>query len=175
MQILLGAGSDHRKKIWTDGAEAWNGLVKVDFNADHKPDIVHDLTRLPYPFEDNSADEIHMYDTWEHLGQQGDFETFFAQWTELWRILKPGGLFFGISPHWSSPWAWMDPGHTRAAGPEMLIFLHQPNYTERVGKTPMSDYRFCYKADFDLEGCEITENRQFHWVLKAVKPSRITS
>ncbi len=172
MQILLGAGSDHRKKLYVEGRQAWEGMVKVDFNADHAPDIVHDLTVLPYPFEDNSADEIHMYDVWEHLGQQGDFKTFFAQWAEIWRILKPDGLFFGISPHWSSPWAWMDPGHTRAAGPEMLLFLQQPKY-EAVGKTPMSDYRFLYQADFDVEFADVSENRQFLWALKAIKPSRV--
>ena len=108
----------------------------------------------------------------EHVGQQGDWRFFFNQWSDIWRILKPGGRFFGISPHWSSPWAWMDPAHTRAIGPEMLIFLDQRQY-DQVGKSPMTDYRFCYQADFEVEHERITEQRQFEWVMRAVKPSRI--
>ena len=172
-EILLGAGSNHTKKLFRVGHEEWNGLVTVDFNDDHKPSVIHDLSVLPLPFEDNSADEIHAYDVMEHIGQQGDFQFFFEQWADIWRILKHGGLFFGISPHWSSPWAWGDPGHTRIVGAEQLHFLSQPNYAE-IGKSPMTDYRFCYRADFDLVWSEKTADRQYKYVLQAVKPSRIS-
>jgi hypothetical protein len=49
----------------------------------------------------------------------------------------------------------------------------QPEYTRQAGRTPMSDFRFCYKADFDLE---ISEGKEESWTfgLKAVKPSRVT-
>ena len=174
MEILLGAGSRHDKRLFVKVRSAWNGLVTVDFNAAHKPDIVADLSKLPLPFGDDVADEIHAYDVMEHTGAQGDWRFFFDQWSDLWRILKPGGYFHGVSPHWSSPWAWMDPGHTRAMGPEMLTFLHQPAYAQ-VGKTAMSDYRFAYKADFDVVMSKVDPvSKQFFWVLRAVKPSRIS-
>lgn len=172
-ELLLGCGSNSQKKLGVDGARIWNGLVRVDFNSDHSPDVVHDLTRLPLPFDDGTFDEVHAYDVMEHLGQQGDWRFFFAQWQDIWRILKPDGRFFGISPHWSSPWAWMDPGHTRAMGPEMLTFLCQPQYAQ-VGHTPMTDYRFCYSADFEIEMAHVDQtSRQFSWVLRAIKPSRL--
>lgn len=173
VEILLGAGASREKRMALPGRGNWDGLVTLDMNDDHKPDYVHDLSVLPLPFGDDCADEIHAYEVMEHVGQQGDWRFFFAQWSDIWRILKPGGKFLGSSPHWSSPWAWMDPGHTRAFGPEMMTFLSQPEYSRQVGRTPMTDYRFCYRADFNLVHSEITASGQFCYVLQAVKPSRI--
>lgn len=171
MQILLGCGSNHTKKLSLSGKEEWDGLVTLDFDASHRPNVIFDLSSGELPFDDDVADEIHAYDVMEHFGQQGDWRFFFRQWENIWKVLKPNGHFFGISPHWISPWAWMDPGHTRVFGPEVLHFLQQPNYAE-VGKTPMTDYRFCYRADFDLIRSETTQDLQFIYVLRAVKPSR---
>lgn len=171
-EILLGAGASREKKLGSHGREEWAELITVDFNAEHAPDVVHDINE-PLPFDHDFADEIHAYDVMEHIGQQGDWKTFFNQWSDIWRVLKPGGLFFGISPHWSSPWAWMDPGHSRVYGPEVLTFLCQQEYVDHVGKTPMTDYRFFYRADFDVLATAIQPNRQFSYVLRAVKPSRI--
>lgn len=172
MQLLLGAGASRAKKLAVQGRAEWDSLVTVDFNADHAPDHVHDLTVTPYPFGDGVASEIHAYEVVEHLWQQGDFKAFFAFWSEIWRILEPGGTFLGTSPHWSSPWAWGDPGHTNIVSRECLTFLHQPAYAQ-VGKTPMSDYRFCYHADFDIIHSAVNEAQQFEYGLRAVKPSRI--
>jgi SAM-dependent methyltransferase len=175
MELLIGAGSRREKLFCVPGRpREWTELLTLDINAGHKPDVVHDLNIRPLPFADDTFDEIHAYEVVEHLGQQGDWRTFFAEWSEWWRILKPGGVFFGTSPHWSSAWCWMDPGHTRAMGPEVMVFLQQPQYDEQVGVTPLTDYRFCYKADFDLVHSHIHENRQYSYGLKAIKPSRCT-
>ena len=88
-EILLGAGSNHAKKLGF--SPEWNGLVTVDINPDHKPDVLHDLSVLPLPFADDCADEIHAYDVMEHVGAQGDWRFFFDQWSDIWRVLKPGG------------------------------------------------------------------------------------
>lgn len=174
MELLLGCGSSRAKKLASPDRPDWSDLVTLDFADTHKPDVVHDIAVLPLPFPDNSADEIHAYEVMEHVGQQGDWRFFFDQWSDIWRILKHGGRFYGTSPHWSSPWTWMDPGHTRAFGPEMFTFLSQPNYDKQVGVTPMTDYRFIFKADFDIIYLHINEIKQFEYVIEAVKPSRCT-
>lgn len=169
MELLLGCGSSREKKLNT-GRGQWSRLVTLDMNDDHKPDIVHDIAKFPLPFEADTFDEIHAYEVMEHVGQQGDWRFFFDQWSDMWRILKPGGVFFGTSPAATSPWAWGDPGHTRVLSPECMTFLHQPAYAQ-IGKTAMSDYRFAYKADFDFVHLA-NEGHSFIYILQAVKPSR---
>lgn len=169
MELLLGAGSS-RAKLLSLGDRAWGHLVTLDINQDHNPDVVHDLEILPYPFDDDAFDEIHAYEVMEHIGRQGDWRFFFAQWAEIYRILKPGGVFFGTSPAFDSPWAWGDPGHTRIINQECLCFLSQPNYAQ-VGKTAMTDYRFVWKGDFDVIYSR-TEGHTYQYGLKAIKPAR---
>jgi SAM-dependent methyltransferase len=173
MELLVGCGAKRDKQVRLDfETNEWTELVTLDINDAHDPDVVHDLTQRPLPFEDSTFDEIHAYEVIEHLGRQGDYLTWFAEWTEWWRIMKPDGRFYGKSPHHSSRWAWGDPGHTRVMGPEVLTYLEQPAY-EQVGRTAMTDYRFCYQADFQrLVVAE--EDGQFAWILQAIKPSRCT-
>jgi cyclopropane fatty-acyl-phospholipid synthase-like methyltransferase len=171
-ELLLGCGSNHIKQMGTAGRHEWDGLVTMDFNGDHKPDVIHDISKLPLPFEDDTFDEIHAYEVLEHVGSLGDWRFFFDQWSDFWRVLKPGGRFLGHSPHHASPWAFGDPGHTRVITLESFSFLHQPAYTNQVGKTAMTDYRFCYEADFDVCHSEESDGHIF-FILQAVKPSRI--
>jgi predicted SAM-dependent methyltransferase len=172
MELLIGAGSTRDKRIHTKGRERWNGLVTLDINDDHQPDVVWDLTNFPLPFVDNQFDEIHAYEVLEHTGAQGDYKFFFAQFTEFWRILKPNGMLFGTCPHWKSVWAWGDPSHTRVIQKEQFMFLSQQEYKNQIGKTPMSDFRYIYQADFETEMVQETEVHLL-FALKAIKPSRI--
>jgi hypothetical protein len=174
MELLLGAGASRKKKMWLGDRREWTDLFTLDINREHKPDYVFDLRESDWNFAGTDVfHEIHAYDVMEHLGQQGDYKLFFAQWSAIWRILRPAGHFFGISPSIYSPWLWGDPGHTRAISRECLYFLHQPAYDE-VGTTPMTDYRFCYRADFDFVRMDVSEETgQFYYILRAVKPSRI--
>src|SRR5438067_2046150 len=131
MELLIGCGSNRSKKLARPDHREWRDLVTLDLNPNHRPDIVHDLSQLPLPIAGESCSEIHAYDVLEHVGALGDWRFFFAQWSDFYRMLKPGGLFFGISPHPRSPWAFGDPGHTRVISPECLVFLNQPAYGEQ--------------------------------------------
>lgn len=175
-ELLLGCGNRATKQIkFQFVPKEWQNVTRLDIDPHCKPDVLHDLNVLPLPFEDNTFNEIHAVDILEHTGQQGDWKFFFAQFSEFWRILKPGGYLIATSPAPGSAWAWGDPGHTRIMSREAFTFLCQPQYTAQVGKTPMTDYRHVYKADFDAMALDIDPTGQsFRYILKAVKPSRIT-
>lgn len=157
MELLIGCGNRRdRILIPPERPDEWEQLVVSDINPKHeRPDDYRfdewDLEKLPWPWDDNTFDEVHAYEVMEHLGRQGDYRSFFAHFYEIWRILKPGGWFCGTSPALSSNWLWGDPGHTRIISLESLAFLCQRNYEDQVDKasTPMTDYRFCWKGDFE--------------------------
>jgi hypothetical protein len=173
-ELLLGCGSCRTKKLFLKQENKdWSNLTTLDMTSSCNPDVVHDLNITPWPFEDNSFDEIHMYEVLEHLGRQGDFESFFAHFAEIYRILKPEGHLFGTTPSIRSRWLWGDPGHTRYIGPESMFFLSQKNYDNEVGRTQMTDYRFMWKGDLELVDY-MQDDNDFQFVLKAIKPSRIS-
>lgn len=168
-ELLLGCGNDRIKKISCElFQQEWASLTTLDVDAGVKPDVVHDLNVTPYPFEDNSFDEIHAYEVLEHIGRQGDWRAFFDQFGELYRILKPGGLLVGTVPMWDSPWAWGDPGHTRVIPKQAFIYLRREEYALQIGKTAMADYRQWLKCDFETLVASETEH-QMGFILKALK------
>lgn len=73
-------------------------------------DVVYDLDKIPYPFNDNSVDEVHMYHVIEHLHNP------LEKIEEIYRILKPGGLLHLRAPHFSSLGAFTDITHLRPFG-----------------------------------------------------------
>lgn len=168
-ELLIGCGNYREKRVkHGDLSSGWKSLTTLDIDPDAGADVIHDLDVVPYPFEDNTFDEIHAYHVLEHLGRQGDWRGFFAQFSELWRISKPNGLIFGIVPMWDSPWAWGDPGHTRVITKGTLAFLSQQVYSDEVGNTTIADYRHVYKADFVPVACNESEH-EFGFILKAIK------
>jgi SAM-dependent methyltransferase len=167
-ELIIGCGTKRDKRLSVDGSKEFQNPVRLDINEDHKPDVVWDLNQFPYPFADNEFDEIHAYEVLEHCGTQGDYKFFFAQFSELHRILKPDGHLLATCPSRHSAWAWGDPSHTRVLQPEQLVFLSQAEYEKQVGKTPMSDFRYIYKADF--QPCAYQDDGETFWfILKAIK------
>ncbi|RLC88234.1 MAG: hypothetical protein DRJ03_03555 [Chloroflexi bacterium] len=167
-ELLLGAGRDKSKRLIFDDKKVFENLVTLDNNAGHNPDVLWDLTKHPLPFEDNEFDEIHAYEVLEHLAYQGDYEFFFREFSEYWRILKPGGLFCASVPKPGSVWVWGDPSHRRHIRPETLVFLSQKQYEQQIGVTSMSDFRHIYSADFETVHLS-TKGESFYFALRAIK------
>ena len=166
--LLLGAGARDELQMGPDNRPAEFKVVTLDLSRRHKPDIVWDLDwTIRMPIADSEFDEIHAYEVLEHTGTQGDAKFFFGQWTEFARILKPGGLFFATVPHWQSIWAWGDPSHRRVITKEQLQFLDQDFYVQ-VGKSPCSDFRDIYRANFKIRALAETEH-QLRFVLQVEK------
>lgn len=152
-----------------------NGVVWKDKRGEVQP-MRQDKTVLDFPVLGESVyDEVHAYEVLEHLGSQGDAVAFFACFSEIYRLLRPGGCLFATVPSRYSGWLWGDPSHRRVILPESLVFLVQPQYTAQCdgpNRTPMSDFRNLYQADFDIVAS--TDDHTSHtFCLRAVKPSRI--
>ncbi len=86
MKLNLGCG---KKKL--------AGYTNVDMFGE--PDLKLDLFRLPWPWEDNSIDEIACHHFLEHVP---DFR---STWMEFHRVLKPGGKLWIRVPNWRCPQA----------------------------------------------------------------------
>jgi ubiquinone/menaquinone biosynthesis C-methylase UbiE len=82
-------------------------IIGVDIVNCEGVDVVHDLTKFPYPFKDESADAIYTCHFQEHL--DGDERMKF--FNECYRILKPGGKMRHIHPYYKSVRAVQDPTH----------------------------------------------------------------
>lgn len=159
-ELLLGCGSRTEKDL-SMGSLNFENVTRLDNNPAHHPDVLWDLSVHPLPFKDEEFDEIHAYEVLEHLATQGDYEFFFQEFSEYWRILKPGGRFYASVP--IKEWTWGDPSHKRAIQPETLIFLDQDQYAQ-VGTTSMSDFRSLYKVSFKVIHQEASD--KFYFVLE---------
>lgn len=85
-------------------------------------DVAHDLNVFPWPWEDNSFEEIVAFDVLEHLD---DFIAFF---NECWRILKPGGSVLVQVPRYDSMNVAIDPTHKRGYHPKSFEYLDPETY-----------------------------------------------
>ena len=170
--LLAGCGNSRERQI---APGEWDELVTLDISPSCHPDIIWDLNNLPLPFNDNEFDELLFFQTLEHIGQQGDYKTFFAQFIEFWRILKPGGMFYAACPKWNSIWAWSDPGHKRIISEAMLTYLCQNEYEKQVGVTAITDYREIYKADFEIIKLFDLGREDWGFQLKAINKRRVHS
>ena len=93
------------------GSKIIDGYTNVDKFDYYKPDIVHDLEVTPYPFEDNSIDEILLSHVLEHIGQ--DPNVFNNIIKEFYRICKNQSVIDIRVPHPRHDEFISDPTHVR--------------------------------------------------------------
>ena len=174
--LMLGAGRARERQanqgllIRVGYAKPVTELVTVDANNDTSPDVVWDLNVKPWPFEDNTFDEVHAYNIMEHLGRQGDAKAFFDEMYEVWRILKPLGHFYGCCPKMNNPWVLAEPSHTRVLLPHSFGFLNREFYKDDTWETSSSDFRGLWKGDlrFEFPLPDYSEI-DWGWIMVAVK------
>jgi len=108
--VKLDVGCGKNKK------EGFIGIDKIKLDG---VDIVHDLDAYPYPFDDNSVDEIHASHIIEHL------KDLCAFMDEMYRIMKPDTKLTVIAPYYSSMRAWQDPTHKRAISEVTFMYFNK--------------------------------------------------
>ncbi len=78
------------------GADILDGYVNVDLVRLDGVDVVHDMNVQPWPFEENSFDEIVANHVLEHL------DDVIGALREIWRVSKPGGIIKIRTPYFAS-------------------------------------------------------------------------
>ena len=79
----------------------------MDISPTVKPDVVMDILKFPWQWKDSTVDELWCAHFFEHVPANLRFPFM----SEAWRILKPGGKFTVITPHWASERAVQDSTH----------------------------------------------------------------
>jgi hypothetical protein len=131
------------------GQNRIEGYVNVDSQPACAPDEVVDLERFPWPFADNSVDEIMMNHVLEHLG--ADTRTFFGIVKELYRVCKPDATVRINVPHPRHDHFIGDPTHVRVVSPLVLSLfskrLNREWAEQRAANSPLGLY---LDVDFEL-------------------------
>ena len=93
------------------GNKILDGYVNIDKFDVYDIDIKHDLEKFPYPFNDNSVEEILLSHVLEHIGQNPD--VFIKILKEFYRICKNEALININVPHPRHDDFISDPTHVR--------------------------------------------------------------
>jgi len=81
--------------------------INLDVTPDTNPDVVHDLSKLPWPFPNSHFREVLAYDVLEHL------DDFIATFNEIHRVCQDKAVVRITVPHFSCANAFTDPTHRR--------------------------------------------------------------
>ncbi|MFA7062270.1 MAG: tetratricopeptide repeat protein [Pedobacter sp.] len=133
-KLKLDIACGKNKKPGFTGVDIWEGA-----------DIVVDLEKFPWPFEDNSVDEIFCSHYIEHTPDLISFAN------ELHRILKIGAKAEIIAPYYSSIRAWQDPTHLRAISENTFLYFNKDwRVINRLDHYPIV-------SDFDFESSYVID------------------
>lgn len=131
MRLNMGCG--HNKRA---------GYVNVDAEAACEPDQVWNLERTPWPWPNDSAQEVMFIHSLEHMG--GDPKVFLAMMKELYRIAAPGAQIVIHAPHPRHDNFINDPTHVRIITPQVLSLFDRERNDEwkRQGaaNSPLAHY-----------------------------------
>ena len=157
LNLNLGCGS---KKI--------KDYTNIDKYKTFKPDIIHDLEQFPYPFEDNSVDNISLSHVLEHIGQNPD--TFNLIMKELYRICKNQAVISITVPHPRHDDFLSDPTHVRPITVPMLeLYNKELNEQWQLQKGANSSLALIHNVDFRIKYIRYDFERKYSQMLKDKK------
>lgn len=129
VKLDLGCGKNKRE-----------GFLGVDSRSFDGVDVVCDLGKEPWPWENNSVDEVHCSHLLEHLTPVERIH--FAN--ELCRVLKQGAKAAIITPHYASVRAYGDLTHQ---WPPVVSFWYL--YLNAEWRNLNAPHNDTYTCDFD--------------------------
>lgn len=135
MKLDLGCGKNKKE-----------GFTGCDQHAMEGVDVVFDIGAEPWPFNDESVEEIHASHFLEHLTQEQRAHFM----NEAYRVMKPGAKATLITPHWASNRAYGDMTHQWPPVAEMFYYYLKREWRE--SQAPHTDKKWNAKGfdcDFD--------------------------
>jgi SAM-dependent methyltransferase len=114
-------------------------LYGIDIRA-HQPNISNaiivsaNLAIDPIPFHDSHFDSVSAYDFFEHiprvaldLTSRTSTFPFVKLMDEIWRVLRPGGLMYAVTPAFPSEKALRDPTHVNIITAKTYRYFTAPH------------------------------------------------
>jgi hypothetical protein len=124
------------------------GYVNVDLFGE--PDVRWDLETFPWPWRDDSVEQVVMNHVLEHLGATPD--VFLGIMRELYRVCRDGAKLQITVPHPRHDNFLGDPTHVRPITPQVLrLFSKKRNLelqSQGYADTPLALY---HGVDFEIE------------------------
>lgn len=135
--IKLHLGSGHKR---------YKGYINVDYDEHCKPDVVLNLEKDNFPWEDNSVSGVIAHHVFEHLG-----DGYFHFLQELYRVCENGALIDVVVPHHRHDYFLNDPTHKRPITVDgMLLFSKKHNQYCIDINDGSSKLGMFYNVDFEI-------------------------
>ena len=149
IKLNLGCGYRHME-----------GFVNIDNREECKPDLCIDIIETGLPFDDDSVDYVFAQDFLEHIPS----EYVVSLIEEIYRVLKPDGIFEHLTPSTDGRGAFADPYHRSFWNIASWLYYMEDEHRKLYG----------VKAKFegDLQDHITSDSLHVihtHGVLKAVK------
>ena len=132
------------------------GFIGVDRLKTGAVDVIQDMNRFPYPFRDNSVEEVLLINVLEHLPNT------IRVMEEIWRICKNEATIKINVPYYNSQGACQDPTHVK------FFTEHTFDYFTEDGAAWLSAYNYYSHARFKIQSITLDQKK-----ILAVLPKRI--
>lgn len=162
------------------GYKKMEGFVNVDEDERCHPDVVHDISVTPWPFEDDSVDEIALIHVLEHVAPNP--KDYLAFWKEMYRVCANDAEITIEVPYWRHDNFFHDPTHVRPITPiGIAMFDQMRNQNAIANNDGESKLGLRISVDFELlavkHDTDAISGEVFtcHYKVRAIKPGRVTS
>jgi SAM-dependent methyltransferase len=140
-------------------------IFGIDIERHEDPRIIkRNLALQSIPFRKNTFDYITAYDFIEHVPRSitrlKNRYCFVELMNEIWRVLKPGGVFLSLTPAFPSPKAFQDPTHVN--------FITEETFSEYFCRPNLWAEMYGFKGEFELV-MQVWEDGKLRTMLRAIK------